>query len=137
MSRLIVVRTTISSSSAEVTRPRIFFGPCAISRAAARRPRHDARRRQIDRPDGSPLMTVSLEGIQKVYANGFKAVNNLDLEIRDGEFFTLLGPSGCGKTTTLRMIAGLETASSGRIFIGGRDFTNTHPPQPEVRMGFA
>ncbi len=81
-------------------------------------------------------MTVSLEGIQKVYANGFKAVNNLDLEIRDGEFFTLLGPSGCGKTTTLRMIAGLETASSGRIFIGGRDFTNTHPRDRDVAMVF-
>jgi multiple sugar transport system ATP-binding protein len=81
-------------------------------------------------------MTVSLEGSQKVYANGFKAVNNLDLEIRDGEFFTLLGPSGCGKTTTLRMIAGLETASSGRIFIGGRDFTNTHPRDRDVAMVF-
>jgi multiple sugar transport system ATP-binding protein len=81
-------------------------------------------------------MTVSLEGIQKVYNNGFKAVNRLDLEIRDGEFFTLLGPSGCGKTTTLRMIAGLETATSGRIFIGGRDFTNTHPRDRDVAMVF-
>ena len=72
-------------------------------------------------------MALVFEGIQKVYPNGFRAVNHLDLEVKDGEFFTLLGPSGCGKTTTLRMIAGLETPSAGKVFIGGRDFTRTHP----------
>src|SRR5882762_5334678 len=81
-------------------------------------------------------MALVFEGIQKVYPNGFRAVNHLNLEIRDGEFFTLLGPSGCGKTTTLRMIAGLETPSAGRIFIGGQDFTNTHPRNRDVAMVF-
>jgi multiple sugar transport system ATP-binding protein len=81
-------------------------------------------------------MAISLEGVQKVYPSGFRAVLGLDLEIKDGEFFTLLGPSGCGKTTTLRMIAGLETSSSGRICIGGKDFTHTHPRDRDVAMVF-
>jgi ABC-type sugar transport system ATPase subunit len=81
-------------------------------------------------------MALTFEGIQKVYPNGFRAVNNLDLEVKDGEFFTLLGPSGCGKTTTLRMIAGLEMPSAGRVFIGGRDFTHTHPRDRDVAMVF-
>jgi ABC-type sugar transport system ATPase subunit len=81
-------------------------------------------------------MALAFEGIQKVYSNGFRAVNNLDLEVKDGEFFTLLGPSGCGKTTTLRMIAGLEMPTAGRVFIGGRDFTLTHPRDRDVAMVF-
>src|ERR1700761_7091123 len=81
-------------------------------------------------------MTLNLQSVQKVYDNGYRAVNNIDLDGEDGEFFTLLGPSGCGKTTTLRMIAGLETPSAGRIFIGGRDFTNTHPRDRDVAMVF-
>jgi multiple sugar transport system ATP-binding protein len=81
-------------------------------------------------------MTLNLQNLQKVYDNGYKAVNGIDLDVEDGEFFTLLGPSGCGKTTTLRMIAGLETPSAGRIFIGGRDFTNTHPRDRDVAMVF-
>ena len=63
-------------------------------------------------------------------------MNGINLDVEDGEFFTLLGPSGCGKTTTLRMIAGLETPSAGRIFIGGRDFTDTHPRDRDVAMVF-
>jgi ABC-type sugar transport system ATPase subunit len=81
-------------------------------------------------------MTLALEAVQKVYPNGYRAVNSLDLEVRDGEFFTLLGPSGCGKTTTLRMIAGLETPSTGRIYIGGRDLTAAHPRDRDVAMVF-
>src|SRR5713226_8183029 len=81
-------------------------------------------------------MALVFEGIQKVYPNGFRAVNHLNLEVKDGEFFTLLGPSGCGKTTTLRMIAGLETPSAGKVFIGGRDFTRTHPRDRDVAMVF-
>ena len=81
-------------------------------------------------------MTLSLEGVRKVYPTGYQAVHNLDLQVRDGEFFTLLGPSGCGKTTTLRMIAGLELPSSGRISINGRDFTRTHPRDRDVAMVF-
>ena len=81
-------------------------------------------------------MTLNLQSVQKVYDNGYRAVNGIDLDVDDGEFFTLLGPSGCGKTTTLRMIAGLETPSAGRIFIGGRDFTNIHPRERDVAMVF-
>lgn len=81
-------------------------------------------------------MALAFTGVQKVYSNGFRAVKGLDLEIRDGEFFTLLGPSGCGKTTTLRMIAGLELPTAGRVFIGGRDFTHTHPRDRDVAMVF-
>jgi multiple sugar transport system ATP-binding protein len=81
-------------------------------------------------------MTLQLKNIQKVYSSGSRAVNGIDLDIQDGEFFTLLGPSGCGKTTTLRMIAGLETPSAGSIFIRGRDFTNTHPRDRDVAMVF-
>src|SRR3984957_7522824 len=81
-------------------------------------------------------MTLRLQNVQKAYPSGFMAVKGVDLDVEDGEFFTLLGPSGCGKTTTLRMIAGLETPSAGRIFIGGRDFTNTHPRDRDVAMVF-
>jgi multiple sugar transport system ATP-binding protein len=81
-------------------------------------------------------MTLRLQNVQKAYPSGFMAVKGVDLDVEDGEFFTLLGPSGCGKTTTLRMIAGLETPSAGRIFIGGQDFTNTHPRNRDVAMVF-
>lgn len=81
-------------------------------------------------------MAMPMSGIEKVYPGGFRAIDHLDLEVSDGEFFTLLGPSGCGKTTTLRIIAGLETPSSGKVFIGGRDYTNTHPRNRDVAMVF-
>jgi ABC-type sugar transport system ATPase subunit len=81
-------------------------------------------------------MPLTLQRLNKVYGTGVHAVRDLDLEIRDGEFFTLLGPSGCGKTTTLRMIAGLERPTSGRIFIGGRDFTDVPPRDRDLAMVF-
>jgi len=64
--------------------------------------------------------SVKLEGVTKKFG-GFKAVDDLDLEIANGEFFTMLGPSGCGKTTTLRMIAGFEQPTSGKVKIDGVD----------------
>jgi ABC-type sugar transport system ATPase subunit len=64
---------------------------------------------------------VRLEGIVKTYPNGHAAVRGLDLAIEDGEFMVLVGPSGCGKSTVLRMIAGLETPTGGRLVIGDRD----------------
>lgn len=64
--------------------------------------------------------TVRLEGVTKKFG-GFRAVDDLDLEIANGEFFTMLGPSGCGKTTTLRMIAGFEQPTSGKVKIDGID----------------
>src|SRR2546429_2455408 len=81
-------------------------------------------------------MPLTLQRLNKVYGTGVHAVRDLDLEIRDGEFFTLLGPSGCGKTTTLRMIAGLERPTSGRIVIGGRDFTDVPPRDRDLAMVF-
>ena len=60
---------------------------------------------------------VSFRGVTKVYGKDVVAVDNIDLEIDAGKLVTLLGPSGCGKTTTLRMIAGLEMATKGQIFI--------------------
>ncbi|OBI92827.1 ABC transporter ATP-binding protein, partial [Mycobacterium asiaticum] len=64
------------------------------------------------------------------------AVDNLDLEIADGEFLVLVGPSGCGKSTTLRMLAGLETVESGRITIGDVDVTDLPPRARDVAMVF-
>ncbi len=81
-------------------------------------------------------MPLVLKKLTKVYGTGVHAVRDLDLEVRDGEFFTLLGPSGCGKTTTLRMIAGLERPTGGRIFIRGRDFTDVPPRDRDLAMVF-
>lgn len=64
------------------------------------------------------------------------AVNHINLEIKTGEMMTLLGPSGCGKTTTLRMISGFETPSSGEIFIGDRSVTNVPPNKRDISMVF-
>jgi len=79
---------------------------------------------------------IELRGLSKVYPNGVRAVDGLDLHIGDGEFFALLGPSGCGKTTLLRTIAGLETASGGQVRIGDRDVTGLAPGQRDVAMVF-
>ncbi len=82
------------------------------------------------------MAAISMHGLVKDYGGGVRAVDDLDLEIEDGSFFALLGPSGCGKTTLLRTIAGLETATSGRIDIGGRDVTNVPPGDRHVAMVF-
>ncbi len=78
---------------------------------------------------------LTLQGIRKEFP-GFVAVDNLDLTIRAGEFFALLGPSGCGKTTTLRMIAGLEDPSAGKILLGGVDITDTKAYKRPVNTVF-
>ena len=65
-----------------------------------------------------------------------RAVDNVDLEVGEGEFFTLLGPSGCGKTTLLRILAGLEQQTSGRVLIGGRDVSNLPPRSRGLAMVF-
>lgn len=78
---------------------------------------------------------LELVGIQKRFP-GFTAIEELNLVIPAGSFFALLGPSGCGKTTTLRLVAGLEEATAGRILIGGKDVTDTKPFQRPVNTVF-
>jgi len=78
---------------------------------------------------------LELKGIRKEFP-GFVAVDNLDLHIPAGEFFALLGPSGCGKTTTLRMIAGLESPTAGKILLGGKDITDMKPHERPVNTVF-
>jgi multiple sugar transport system ATP-binding protein len=77
-----------------------------------------------------------LTGLGKVYADGTRAVTDLNLEIRDGEFLVLVGPSGCGKTTALRMIAGLEEVSEGTIEIGNRVMNEVPSRDRDVAMVF-
>src|ERR1043166_3051220 len=80
---------------------------------------------------------VSLEHVSKIYDGGRSAaVTDVSLEVADGEFVVLVGPSGCGKSTTLRMIAGLETVSSGRITIGDRVVNEVPPSERDIAMVF-
>ena len=79
---------------------------------------------------------LTLTGIQKAYPGGTVAVQDFNLEANRGEFVSFLGPSGCGKTTTLRMIAGFETPTEGRISIDGVDITDRSPNQRNVGMVF-
>jgi putative spermidine/putrescine transport system ATP-binding protein len=78
---------------------------------------------------------LDIQGVQKSFG-ATNVVRNVDLAIERGEFVSFLGPSGCGKTTTLRMVAGFETPSAGRIAIDGRDVTNLRPNQRNVGMVF-
>src|SRR5690606_33687306 len=78
---------------------------------------------------------LKLESLTKRFGETV-AVSELSLEVREGEFLTLLGPSGCGKTTTLRMIAGFETPTEGRILLGERDVTRTPPQKRGFGMVF-
>jgi len=78
---------------------------------------------------------LELVGITKRFP-GFTAIENLNLTIPAGSFFALLGPSGCGKTTSLRMVAGLETPTAGRILIGGKDVTDSKPHKRPVNTVF-
>ncbi|MEV4545648.1 ABC transporter ATP-binding protein [Micromonospora echinaurantiaca] len=82
------------------------------------------------------MSAITMRELTKVYPNGVRALDALDLEIADGEFFALLGPSGCGKTTLLRTIAGLEVASGGSVRIGERNVTNLPPGKRDVAMVF-
>ena len=72
------------------------------------------------------MAEIQLERLTKVYADGTRAVHELDLEIADGEFVVFVGPSGCGKTTALRMVAGLEDVTEGTIWIGDEHADEQH-----------
>jgi multiple sugar transport system ATP-binding protein len=85
------------------------------------------------------MAEIEIEDLYKEYGTGQSAevaVNGIDIEIGDGEFFTFVGPSGCGKTTTLRCVAGLETPTNGRILINDEDVTHKPPQQRQLSMVF-
>jgi multiple sugar transport system ATP-binding protein len=82
------------------------------------------------------MAEITLDGLTKVYGDGTRAVSELDLEIEDGEFVVLVGPSGCGKTSALRMVAGLEPITGGRVVIGGEVVNNLPPKDRDIAMIF-
>ncbi len=82
------------------------------------------------------MVAVSLETVSKIYPNGFHAVDNIDLDVAEGEFMVLVGPSGCGKTTLLRMVAGLEEITSGTLRIGSRVANDVPPGRRDIAMVF-
>ena len=82
------------------------------------------------------MASLSLKNIYKIYPNGFEAVKDFNLEIKDQEFIIFVGPSGCGKSTTLRMIAGLEDISSGELKIGDRVVNDVEPKDRDIAMVF-
>ncbi len=83
------------------------------------------------------MASVTYDSASRIYTPGARpAINNLHLEIADGEFLVLVGPSGCGKSTALRMLAGLEEVNEGRILIGGEDVSNVSPKDRDIAMVF-
>src|SRR5207302_4192878 len=82
------------------------------------------------------MAEVSFEKVEKIYDNEVHAVHALSLELGDGEFVVLVGPSGCGKTTALRMVAGLEDITDGKVSIGGRVVNDLTPKERDIAMVF-
>src|SRR3954452_20684068 len=82
------------------------------------------------------MAEINFEGVWKRYGDGFEAVKDLNLEIRDGEFMILVGPSGCGKSTALRMVAGLEEITEGDLIIGGERVNELAPRDRDIAMVF-
>jgi sn-glycerol 3-phosphate transport system ATP-binding protein len=82
------------------------------------------------------MANVTLTDVRKTYAGGFEAIKGISLDVGDGQFCVLVGPSGCGKSTLLRMIAGLETTTSGKIDIGGRVVNEIEPAERDIAMVF-
>jgi multiple sugar transport system ATP-binding protein len=82
------------------------------------------------------MARVRLEGIRKMYQDSTVAVHSVDLDVADGEFVVLVGPSGCGKSTTLRMIAGLESITAGKLMIGDRVVNDVPPKDRDIAMVF-
>ncbi len=82
------------------------------------------------------MASIQLKNVVKRFDNGTLGVDQVNLDIHDGQLLVLVGPSGCGKSTTLRMIAGLETPTSGQILIGGRDVTDLPPARRDIAMVF-
>jgi sn-glycerol 3-phosphate transport system ATP-binding protein len=83
------------------------------------------------------MATVAIQGVRKTYpGHSVEVIKGISAEVADGEFLVMLGPSGCGKSTLLRMVAGLETISSGEIAIGGRVVNNLEPKDRDIAMVF-
>jgi multiple sugar transport system ATP-binding protein len=82
------------------------------------------------------MAQIILDHVEKTYPGGVRAVDDLSLDITDGEFIVLVGPSGCGKSTALRSIAGLEEITGGTIQIGDRIVNNVRPKDRDIAMVF-
>jgi multiple sugar transport system ATP-binding protein len=86
--------------------------------------------------DDESMATIEIEGLTKIYDNGFEAIHDLNLKVADEEFLVLVGPSGCGKSTALRMIAGLESITGGTLRIAGRVMNDVEPKDRDIAMVF-
>ena len=104
--------------------------PSADPSESPARPRHAAAAGRA-----AAVPAVRLEGVTKAFGD-VVAVDGIDLDVRDGEFFSMLGPSGSGKTTTLRMIAGFELPTAGRILLHGQDVSRQPPFERDVNTVF-
>jgi multiple sugar transport system ATP-binding protein len=82
------------------------------------------------------MARIVLDRVSKIFGDDVVAVNDVALDIRDGEFIVLVGPSGCGKSTILRILAGLEDVTAGEVFIGERQVTDLPPKDRDVAMVF-
>src|SRR5690349_2240689 len=113
-----------------------------LSRSSAPKPRsfHSLRIvRHVPAGEGErlPMASVTFDKATRLYPGSTRpAVDQIELEVADGEFLVLVGPSGCGKSTTLRMLAGLEEVNDGRILIGDRDVTDVPPKDRDIAMVF-
>jgi len=82
------------------------------------------------------MATLSFQSVKKTYAGNVPVIHGIDMEIADGEFIVIVGPSGCGKSTLMRMVAGLESITSGEIQIDGRTVNNLEPAERDIAMVF-
>ena len=82
------------------------------------------------------MASITYQKMRKVYDDGTEAIPGMDLEVKDGEFLVFVGPSGCGKSTALRMTAGLEDISGGRLLIGDQVVNNKSPQERDIAMVF-
>src|SRR4051794_1796375 len=108
--------------------------PC-FDRRSPGEMRFCARAIRVSKTRGA-MAGVTFDGVSKVYPDGTRAVDHMNLDIKDGEFMVLVGPSGCGKTTALRMLAGLEDISEGRVVIGDRVVNHVPSRDRDIAMVF-